>query len=89
MVDVQKIWKDGDEIDNWACDVNPETDEIESNGGVEHFVYYKGRYYLIITTWDDKIVSDKCYTEVIPNSLEDDDYLKKLIEKHEIEIKNT
>lgn len=78
-MEMARIWNEGDEIDNWAIDLNPETGEMESNGGVEHLVHYDGRYYLIDTTWDD-IPHD--IVEIKPETLEDGDFLKELIINH-------
>jgi len=37
----QVIFDAGDQIDDWAIDVNPETGEQESNGGKEFLVHVK------------------------------------------------
>jgi len=52
----QKVWDEGEVIDDWACDTNMETGECESNGSVEYEVLYKGKKYYIITDWaGDKV----------------------------------
>lgn len=78
---IWKVWFEGDEIASWPCDFNPKTLETESNGGVEHLIHYKGKYYIVLTTWDDEIIHDEDITEVKPRTLEEDDYIKKLIDE--------
>jgi len=47
-------------VDDWACDVNPMTGEMESNAGVESLVYVEGfdSYYSVIHTSDMTCVLD-------------------------------
>jgi len=77
-----EVWEKGEELDNWACDRN-EQGEIESNGGVEHLIAYQGKYYLIITDFNDQVIYRKGYSEVKPSELEQGDFILDLIRKYE------
>jgi len=50
------VFYNGEEINNWACDINATTGELESNGGIEHIVEYKGKKYSIITDWHTETI---------------------------------
>lgn len=50
------VYSDGAVIDSWACDIDPETGEMQSNGGLEHVVEYKDKIYKVITSWDGETI---------------------------------
>lgn len=41
-------------IDDWICDINPETGEVESNGGIESLIRIKenNAHYAVVHTSD-------------------------------------
>ena len=50
----QKIWDDGEHIEDYACDagVDEEGNEVvESNGSIENKIRYEGKIYLLHTDW--------------------------------------
>lgn len=49
MVKRSVVWEEGELLDHWSCDINWETEEMESNGGVENLIEYKGKFYLIVS----------------------------------------
>ena len=60
----KKILKEGDILDDWACDIGS-----HSNIGIEYIVVYNNDYYSIVkNTEDGKIVSATMF-EIDPKSL--------------------
>lgn len=58
MVTNQFVYDNGEVVDSYPCDIDPVTGETESNGGVEHIVQYKDKFYAVITSWDGDVVYD-------------------------------
>jgi len=44
----QEVFQGGHVLDFWACDINPLTGAIESNGGVECRISYENVVYHVI-----------------------------------------
>lgn len=56
MITNTEVYFDGEQVDSWACDIDPETGEMQSNGGVEHVISYKDKHYRVITSWDGETI---------------------------------
>ena len=52
----KEVWYNGIYVNDWACDVSPETGETESNGGKEYEIEYEGKTYHIITDFAETII---------------------------------
>jgi len=51
-LDMNKIYRDGEVLLDWAEDWNYETDESESNGSMGNLVLYGDKYYYVATSWN-------------------------------------
>jgi hypothetical protein len=50
----REVFLHGEVLEDWPCDVNPETGERESNAGIECLMRYKDHTYCIITDWAEE-----------------------------------
>ena len=58
---IQNIFDNGEIIEHYPIDYNPETGESESNGGKEFLVKYNKKKYLIQTNWNDEVFGGSLY----------------------------
>lgn len=83
--DLLVIWKTSERIEDWSCDVNPETGEIESNGGIEHLIYFKPQdgFYLALTDRNDIPYKVEKIKE---DDLDKSDFISIMIQKFKKEL---
>jgi len=65
------VFKNGDVLDKWPCDVNPETGEQESNGGTENLIEYEDKKYLIVSDTNGDVILNP--EELATEKTEDED----------------
>ena len=54
MITNKEVFDKGEVLDHYPCDVN-EKKETQSNGSVENVVLYNGKYYYVITDWENNV----------------------------------
>jgi len=64
----QEILDNGEILDSWPIDMNPETGESESNGGQEFKVKYEGQIYIVQTDWENNAYTYIDYSEFMPEA---------------------
>jgi hypothetical protein len=65
----KQVWEEGEKVDDWACDWDPEEQICRSNGGIENIVLFEGKKYSIVSNWDDEIFNED---EIISSINEDE-----------------
>lgn len=53
LPDMQEVWDNGRHLGDWACDVAPGGGGVESSASIQHIIEYKGRWYSVLTTWNN------------------------------------
>lgn len=56
MITNTEVYLDGEQVDSWACDIDPHTGEAQSNGSIEHVVSYKDKHYRVVTSWNGETI---------------------------------
>jgi hypothetical protein len=54
MITNKEVFDKGEVLEHYPCDVN-ENKETQSNGSVENVVLYNGKYYYVITDWENNV----------------------------------
>lgn len=55
-ITVHEVFERGAAIDDWTCDVDPETGMPAPDAGQENLIELGDRHYLVISSWDGSIV---------------------------------
>ena len=76
-----EILQKGRVIDHWACACAPDGESVQSNGGVEYLVAYKGNYYTLVGDYEVKTVYPGTTVKVNPDELPAGSWLAESIKE--------